>query len=531
MADSNQATNMKTKISNKGKSPLLEQEKITAQTAGVRKTVFESMATSLSPARLGSILKEAKNGNMEAYLTLAEEMEEKDSQYRTVLNTRKLQVVSTPYYIKSVEEKNSASSTKSDENISLFLNKVINTPQFKKMMFHLLDGLGKGFSVVEVNYAYNEKDKMIYPKNYSHKPPQWFTFDTNLENLLLRVDDQGATTTLDNLKVIKHVPQLKSGLPTRGGLAFAAASIFILKNYGVKDWGALIEVFGMPIRIGKYDQSATDTDRTKLLQAVSDIGVDFAAIIPQEMQIEFIDAKVNSNGDLYRNYINYLDEQISKIVLGQTMTTHSGSSLSQAQVHNEVRQIIQKADALDLADTINRDLIKPLIDLNFGEQEFYPFLEFDFSKEEDKSLLMNIYEKTHNMGIPFSISEFREKICVSGPRDNDKEDSSIHYKLSAPSEDTFLNSSYGNLWSNENLELNAEKQSNSDEIDLEVEEELKAYEEFMEPMVKEIENLLDTSKSIEEAISKMDNLKLNTEKMETSLLKSSTKEWTKVFKV
>ncbi|MFL1781471.1 DUF935 domain-containing protein [Candidatus Hepatincolaceae symbiont of Richtersius coronifer] len=521
---------MAIKEKNKLKSSSLEKSSITAQTAGVRKTVFASIATSLSPARLGNILKEAKNGNMEAYLTLAEEMEEKDSQYRTVLNTRKLQVVSTPYYIKSIEEKNSTISSQNDEKISLFLNKVINTPQFKKMMFHLLDGLGKGFSVVEVNYTYNEKDKMIYPQSYSHKPPQWFTFDANLENLLLKVDDQGATTTLDNLKIIKHIPQLKSGLPTRGGLAFAAASIFILKNYGIKDWGALIEVFGMPIRIGKYDQSATDTDQTKLLQAVTDIGVDFAAIIPQEMQIEFIDAKVNSNGDLYRNYINYLDEQLSKIVLGQTMTTDSGSSLSQAQVHNEVRQIIQKADAIDLADTINRDLIKPLIDLNFGEQEFYPFLEFDFSKEEDKSLLMNIYEKTHNMGIPFSISEFREKIGVSGPRDNDKDDSSIHYNLSAQIGTPSLNNSYGNFTNNENLELNYQNLENKDVIDQEVEEELKDYQEFMEPMVKEIEKLLDNSNSIEEALAKMYNLQLNTEKMEKFLFKSSTKEWAKVFK-
>ena len=64
----------------------------------------------------------------------------------------------------------------------------------------------------------------------------------------------------------------------------------------------------------------------------------------------------------------WLDRQTSKAVLGQTMTTDDGSSQAQATVHNEVRHDILKSDARQLANTLNRDLIQPYVDLNFGPQ-------------------------------------------------------------------------------------------------------------------------------------------------------------------
>nr|WP_284521082.1 DUF935 family protein [Shigella boydii] len=47
------------------------------------------------------------------------------------------------------------------------------------------------------------------------------------------------------------------------------------------------------------------------------------------------------------------DAQISKAVLGQTMTTDNGSSRSQADVHNQVRMDIVRWDARQLANTLN----------------------------------------------------------------------------------------------------------------------------------------------------------------------------------
>jgi phage gp29-like protein len=43
--------------------------------------------------------------------------------------------------------------------------------------------------------------------------------------------------------------------------------MYLFKNYAVKDWVAFAEVFGMPLRIGKYEPGATKADREALIQA------------------------------------------------------------------------------------------------------------------------------------------------------------------------------------------------------------------------------------------------------------------------
>ena len=61
-------------------------------------------------------------------------------------------------------------------------------------------------------------------------------------------------------------------------------------------------------------------DRRVLLQAVRDISTDAAAIIPKEMEIEFVEVAGGTGNGLFSAKAEYLDKQISKGVLGQTMS-------------------------------------------------------------------------------------------------------------------------------------------------------------------------------------------------------------------
>lgn len=97
-------------------------------------------------------------------------------------------------------------------------------------------------------------------------------------------------TELPAYKFSIHRPKLKSGLPIRSGLARLAAWAFLFKSYTLKDWMAFLEVYGMPLRVGKYGASSSQAERRVLIQAVRDLSSDAAAIIPKEMEIEFIEA-------------------------------------------------------------------------------------------------------------------------------------------------------------------------------------------------------------------------------------------------
>ncbi|RWE49366.1 MAG: DUF935 family protein, partial [Mesorhizobium sp.] len=107
----------------------------------------------------------------------------------------------------------------------------------------------------------------------------------------------------------------------RGGIARAVAWTFLFKSFTIKDWAIFCEAYGQPLRLGKYDAGASDKDKQILLDAVSNIGVDYAAIVPAAMAVEFIKADISGSHGLYKERADWLDQQVSKVVLGQTATT------------------------------------------------------------------------------------------------------------------------------------------------------------------------------------------------------------------
>jgi phage gp29-like protein len=117
------------------------------------------------------------------------------------------------------------------------------------------------------------------------------------------------------------------------------------------------------------------------------IANDGAAIIPQGMDVEFHEVNGSRGEAVFGGLLEYVDKQISKLVVGQTMTSDDGSSLGQAKIHNEVRLDILRADGKQLASTINRDLIRPFVDLNFGPQNDYPRIELPVPDPEDVEAL------------------------------------------------------------------------------------------------------------------------------------------------
>ena len=117
--------------------------------------------------------------------------------------------------------------------------------------------------------------------------------------------------------------------------------MYLFKNYTLKDWVAFCEVFGMPLRLGKYQPGASEEDKRALMQALVAIGADAAGIFPDGTTIEFVNTEKTSSTDLYERLARYCDEQVSKAILGQTLTSDSGGgSYAQSKTHNDVRHCL-----------------------------------------------------------------------------------------------------------------------------------------------------------------------------------------------
>ncbi|MCY1289525.1 hypothetical protein D9M68_404500 [compost metagenome] len=389
----------------------LLREVVEATTTGVHQAwTTSSVSSNLDPARLRSIMQAAATGDMADYLTLAEEMEEKDPHYAAVLGTRKRAVSGLPVSVEA------ASDDARDVELADAVRQLTEAPEFGDMLDDLLDAIGKGFSVAEP--IWHLVDGKFWPARYEHRDPRWFQFDKVTGKRLLLRDESPEGSELPAGRLIVHQPRLKSGLPIRGGVARLVAVSYMCKAFGQKDWMRYAELFGMPLRIGRYGPGAKPDDISVLRRAVSQLAADAAAILPDGMKIEFQEiANAAGGAELFERLAEWLDKQISKGVLGQTMTTDDGSSQSQANVHNEVRLDILRADAKQLAATLNRDLVRVFIDFNYGPQKQYPRITLQVTEPEDLALLAEALAPFIDRGLRVEESAILDKFGLAAPED------------------------------------------------------------------------------------------------------------------
>ena len=377
-----------------------------------------SLLNRLTPETLAGILRDVRSGECPAeYLELAQDMETRDLHYRSVLSTRKDAVCGLEIKVEP------ASDDKRDMEIAQAVERDIvknRQARFVPLVRNMLDGLAKGFSVNEITW--NTSGKVWKPQKYVWKDPRWFQYDKATgQTLMLRDEHGGDLHPLLPNKFIIHEPNLISGTQITSGLALPALFYFMLKSYDVTSWAAFIDRYGFPIRLGKYSRKASDEDIKTLRRAIASIGADFGAVVPESAVIEIIESKTShENTSAYQSLATWVDKQISKLVLGQTMTTDDGSSRAQSEVHEEVRQDIAAADALAVADTLNSSLVLPYVKFNFGEQENYPEIVLYKPDEQNIEQVVNAIEKLAPHGLTAKADEVRSLLGLSKPEEGDE---------------------------------------------------------------------------------------------------------------
>lgn len=408
----------------------LDQEIAAAKTTGVRNIWGHTgEAQWLTPERLATILRNAAEGEADAYLTLAEECEERDLHYASVLGTRKRAISGLPITVEA------ASDNPEHIKHADFIRRVVRLPEFLDARDDLLDALGKGYSVVELNYDTSKQpwlprnrqgkikddlgERIGLIQGFNWRDPRFFQFD-RLTGRELRLKDESAPLhglALPRYRFMVHTPRLKTGLPIRGGLARLSVIGLMCKWYSLTDWLAFAEVFGMPLRIGKYSPTASPEDIRTLVNAIANIGTDAAAAIPESMNIQF-ESPGNTTGgaELFQNLAEWVDRQISKAVLGQTASTEgTAGRLGGDDLQADVRTDILKSDAQQLDNTLNRDLVTALIDLNFGVQQDYPCIHHQISEPEDLQGLVTAINTLVPLGLEIEESWARDKLGAPEP--------------------------------------------------------------------------------------------------------------------
>ena len=179
----------------------------------------------------------------------------------------------------------------------------------------------------------------------------------------------------------------------------------------------------IPRRFAKYPRGASDDELNAIAEAVISLGKDGAAVIPEGAELGFVELKGQGQGAKtpMEGLAAFCNAEISKAVLGQTLTTEVGDSGSRAlgQVHENVRHDLTEADCKAMARTLRRDLLTPIVRFNLGDAAPVPKCSFIFGEDEDLLQRAQRDQIIAEMGMEFSREQLREVYSLREPKDED----------------------------------------------------------------------------------------------------------------
>ncbi len=367
----------------------------------------------LTPVKLARIFKEADAGDPFRQMELFEEMESKDTHLFSQLQTRKLAVTGLDWEVQPF------SQDETDQEIAAFVEEQLKELDgFSDNLMDILDAVGKGISFQEIEWEYRDGHVVVGNIEYVHQKK--FYYDTLTDALMLRTEAFPGGIPLPENKFIVHRYKARSGHPSRYGVLRVVAWMYLFKNYDLKDWVSFCEVYGMPLRLGTYDATASEKDKAALMDAIVRMGTDAAGIVPSGTDIKFIESNKQSSVDIYERLARFCDEQMSKAIVGQTLTSDSGGSYAQSKTHNDVRQDLTEADCKAVMETVRRDLIRPLVEFNFGVQAHVPYFILNATDTDDLKETAEIVNTLAAAGLEIPKSWLYKKFNIPAPEDGEE---------------------------------------------------------------------------------------------------------------
>jgi phage gp29-like protein len=373
----------------------------TSRLGWLHREIGDHPTRGLTPARLASVYRRAEEGDLTAQARLAMDMEEKDAHLFCELSKRRLAVQAVAWHIEPP-----ADATPAEEQAADLCRQILDVEiDMQDLLYDLTDAILHSYAGCE--YHWQLIDGVNVPTQPEMRPADWFQADYQnyqFSRLLLR-DQTGAGTALRPLNWILHIQRSRSGYLTRAGLVRVLGWPFLMRALSTRDLAEFLEIYGLPLRLGKYPVGSSDKEKATLLRAVVGIGHAAAGIIPEGMSIEFQEAaKAGAGGDPFMRMMEWAERSISKAILGGTLTTtaqSTGLGSNVADTHNEVRKEIAASDRRQLKRTIEQQLLRPITALN-TTAERAPLFVWDDEEPADMEAMSNALPGLVEAGLQIS---------------------------------------------------------------------------------------------------------------------------------
>lgn len=195
--------------------------------------------------------------------------------------------------------------------------------------------------------------------------------------------------------------------PYGRGLAHWLYWLTWFKRNDLRWWITFLENFADPSTVGTYPAGATAAEKATLEGAVRSLGKSKWAIKPEGMLVELVEASRSGAAD-YQAMYDTINSAISQVILSQNMTTESGSSESQARVHQDVGDSVIESDDALISGSFNAGPARWLTEWNFPGAAI-PIVQRKLEPEEDLKASAERDKIIVDMGFPANPEYIVEK--------------------------------------------------------------------------------------------------------------------------
>ena len=240
---------------------------------------------------------------------------------------------------------------------------LILSPKFRIMLREILLTKFLGKTVLELGFANGFDVSIISRKN----------LDTAKKIILKNLSDETGFPYEDDDFL------LNIGEDDDLGLLMEVAPYAIFKRNGGSDYAEFCELWGIPILKALYDPE-DENGREEMEATMEKRGAGGSVVASKNSDIDSIAS--GANGSVHKEFLEWLDSQILIGLIGQTMTTKDGSSLSQSITHGETEDDINEDDRTYVTEVLNHQLLPRL------EKRGYPVADgwFVYPKKDNLTL-------------------------------------------------------------------------------------------------------------------------------------------------
>lgn len=238
------------------------------------------------------------------------------------------------------------------EEVTTDFDGLFKSQWFADFVKAILESVYYGYSLVQIDgIAYGNITGVTLMQRHLTKPEthEWLAF-------------AGAIKGVDFTQPPYDEWYIGIGRPRDLGLLMKAAIHVLSKRFVFASWDEFTQVFGMPTRVVELDGMAGNSaDKEAIINDISETGPAAAIILDKGQKLQLLESVKTDAFAVYKELISYRNQELSKLVLGQTGTTEEKSFVGSAQVHEVVAGYYAQSDMKLVANVVNTQLVPVLV--------------------------------------------------------------------------------------------------------------------------------------------------------------------------